>query len=134
MKFKELKEGKIYTYEPDGLRFRIVDGVLYDYSNNEWKYNNFSYNYLMEKEWEEVESLPVNFETAFRDSEYVRLTKEGIDSLRGKNYGELLGYYMRLNNGETIETTKCLSVLSFAFKNTRELEKVLNRKIFICKE
>ena len=52
MKFNELQEGKIYTHESNGLRFKIVNGVLYDYPNNEWKNSLYSYNNLMEHEWE----------------------------------------------------------------------------------
>ena len=137
MKFNELQEGKIYIYEHDGLRFKIIDGILYDYSNNEWKYSNFSYNCLMEKEWEEVEPLPVNFETAFRNSEYVRLTKEGTDSLRGKRVESdyMMSLVTTMIGGTPVKSTECLYVLSYFYRNNRrELERILNRKIFICKK
>ena len=137
MKFNELKEGKIYTYEPDGLRFKIVDGVLYDYSNNEWKYSLYSYNYLMKQEWEEVKPLPVNFETAFRDSEYVKLTKEGIDYLKGRKVESdyMMSLVMTMIGATPVKITECLYVLSYFYRNDRRrLEGILNRKIFICKK
>ena len=135
MKFNELKEGKIYTHESNGLRFKIVNGVLYDYPNNEWKYSLYSYNYLMEQEWEEVEPLSVNFETAFRDSEYVRLTKEGTDSLRGKRVESdyMMSLVMTMIGGTPVKTTECLYVLSYFYRNDRRrLERLLSRRIFIC--